>query len=316
MSSTKQIRIIVYHYVRDAKHSRFPGIKGIGIGDFRKQIEYVNRSFNIINIEQLIETIKSGQNALPPNAALLSFDDGYIDQYMNVFPILNEMNIQGSFFPAVKPVLEAVLLDVNKIQFIIACVDNKRRIVEDIFKLLDEYRNEYSILDNEYYYDKFAKKWRLDSKEVIFVKRMLQSELPGALRLRIIDKLFKRYVTEDERGLARELYMSIDQIKCMRRNGMYIGGHGYSHYWMNNIDIEEKESEIDLTLRFLKNVGSNTEKWVMSYPYGAYDGELIDILKRRGCMIGFAMKIGVADIDVDDLMKLPRMRTNDFPGGE
>ena len=37
-----------------------------------------------------------------------------------------------------------------------------------------------------------------------------------------------------EEAFSRELYMSMDQIKCMVDCGMHIGSHGYDHYWLGH----------------------------------------------------------------------------------
>ena len=80
----------------------------------------------------------------------------------------------------------------------------------------------------------------------------------------------RKYVSDDEASFSRELYMSVDQIKCMSRNGMYIGSHGYNHYWLNALPAEKQEQEIDKSLQFLSSVDAPTDDWMMAYPYGAF----------------------------------------------
>ena len=79
------------------------------------------------------------------------------------------------------------------------------------------------------------------------------------LRKLIVDQLFRKYVSDDEASFSRELYMSVDQIKCMSRNGMYIGSHGYNHYWLNALPAEKQEQEIDKSLQFLSSVDAPTD---------------------------------------------------------
>ena len=307
------MQIIAYHYVRELKNTRYPEIKGIAIDKFREQVLFLKSKFAFVKIEELIEAVYSKKNKLPENPCLLTFDDGYIDHYTNVFPILDEHKIQGCFFPSAGAVLKNKLIDVNKIQFIIASTPKKNEIVDGILSMLDKYRTFYSLNENDYYLSKFAKSWRLDSKEVIFIKRMLQKELPINLRSKIIESLFCEYVSKDETLFAKELYLSLDQLKCMRRNGMYIGGHGFNHYWLGDVDVNTQGKEISLTLQLLKRVGMDINKWVMCYPCGSYNNTLISLLKQKGCKIGLAMKIADADINRDDPFSLPRLRPNDLP---
>ena len=307
------MQIIAYHYVRELKHTRFPEIKGITIDRFREQLRFLKSNFTFVKIEDLIEAVYSNENKLPENPCLLTFDDGYIDHYTNVLPILDEHKIQGCFSPSAGAVLKNKLIDVNKIQFIIASTPKQNEIVDGILSMLDKYRTFYSLNENDYYLSKFAKSWRLDSKEVIFIKRMLQKELPINLRSKITDSLFYEYVSKDETLFAKELYLSIDQLKCMRRNGMYIGGHGFNHYWLGDVDVNTQRKEISMTLQLLKEVGMDIDNWVMCYPCGSYNNSLISLLKQKGCKIGLAMKIAAADLNRDDPFSLPRLRPNDLP---
>ena len=44
-------------------------------------------------LEDVIAAVQ-GKDVLPPNAALLTFDDGYRDHYDHVFPMLAESGLQ------------------------------------------------------------------------------------------------------------------------------------------------------------------------------------------------------------------------------
>lgn len=309
---TRTVSIIMYHFVRDLKHSRYPEIKGLPIDLFKEQLKYIMKYYHIISMEELVSSVKS-DNQLSRNSLLLTFDDAYIDQFLNVFPILDELSIQGSFFPPAKAILEHEVLDVNKIHFILASVPDKLKLVGEIFSMLNEFRDEYSLEDNQYYFKKLAIADRFDTKEVIFVKRMLQRELPEKLRGEIVNRLFNKYVTENEEAFSRELYMNIDQLKCMKRNGMYIGSHGYDHYWLNTLDRDAQEREIDLSLKFLQKIGGDLNDWVICYPYGAWNNTLLSIIKRRGCKVGLSTNVGIADMNTDNPFILPRLDTNDLP---
>ena len=147
----------------------------------------------------------------------------------------------------------------------------------------------------------------------MFIKRMLQREIPEELRKSLVDELFRKYVTEDESAFSEELYMSLDQIAWLQSNGMYIGSHGYDHYWLDSLPPDKQRREIDLSLQFLKNVGSNPERWIMCYPHGGYNASLMDILAESGCVIGLTTEVGIADLNVNSALTLPRINTNDLP---
>lgn len=117
-----KLYISMYHYTRDIVHSRYPQIKGLDTNLFRQQIEYMKNNFNIVTMEQVIDAVE-GKSELSEKALLLTFDDGYIDNYTFAFPILEEFGIQGSFFIPGKTFTTHQLLDVNKIHYILASAD-------------------------------------------------------------------------------------------------------------------------------------------------------------------------------------------------
>ena len=310
--SRSQCTIVMYHYVRELPYTRYPEIKGLKTSLFREQLLYLKKYYTFVRAKDLISTIYEDRS-LPENAVWLTFDDGYFDHFANVFPILDELGIEGAFFPPAKAILKHEVLDVNKIHFILASVQDMDDLLKEVYYLLDDNRAEYGLESNEAYYSKLAQANRFDSAEVIFVKRLLQVELPEAARRKITNALFRKYVTEDEAAFSRELYMNEEQLKCMLRHGMYIGSHGYDHYWLNSLTSERQAEEIDLSMDFLRRLGVDMDAWVMNYPYGACNESLVEILKKRGCKLGLSTRVAVADLAKDDCFMLPRLDTNDLP---
>lgn len=309
----KRVTIVMYHFVRDLRRSRYPEIKGLDLVDFAEQIEYIRRYYDPITMEDLIEAARSGNCHLPPNAVLLTFDDGYVDHFADVFPILRTHRIQGSFFPPAKAILEHRILDVNKIHFVLAAVEDKLRIIRFIFSEIEKNRASHRLDKPESYYEKLAVPNRYDAAEVVFIKRVLQMALPEELRANIADRLFGQFVTNDEQAFASELYMSAEQLTHMRSRGMHIGSHGYDHYWMNTLGPDDQLREVDRSLDFLGSLGCDVENWVMCYPYGGYDESLLAILRRRKCAVGLTTEVAVADLETNHRLTLPRIDTNDLP---
>jgi peptidoglycan/xylan/chitin deacetylase (PgdA/CDA1 family) len=309
-----KLTIVMYHYVRDLRWSRFPALKGLATDQFRQQIAYINEHYSVISGDELLAAAEAGAwNALPRSALLLTFDDGYADHFTQVFPILARARLSGCFFPPAQCVLENKLLDVNKIHFVLASVPDKQLIVDRIFRMLDEYGCLYHTKSADHYWAKLAIPSRFDPKEIVFIKRILQRELPEGLRHTIINRLFQEYVSSDEVSFARELYMSVDQLGCMRDSGMFIGSHGYRHCWLDSLDPAMQKREVELGLELLRRIGARLDAWIMSYPYGAYDDSLLSIVRSTGCRVGLSTNVGVADLDHDDLLTLPRLDANDLP---
>jgi len=307
---SNHVSIVMYHYVRELENSRYPNIKGLDYGMFKEQISFLSTNFNIITMEELIAAYDESYN-LPEKSVLLTFDDGYIDHFNYVFPLLNELNIQGSFFPPGKTLVENVLLDVNKIHFILASADIST-LMNALFDELNYYRHEgYDLLDNEELFKMHAKGTRFDSKEVIFFKRILQTVLPENLRNQISSRIFAKYVGLSESKFSRELYLNHDQLRCMKKCGMYIGIHGYDHYRLAN--MEKNGAHLDIA-RALDTLGDlvDSSNWVMCYPYGSANEDVIEILKNSNCRLALTTEVKIADIKRDSCYMLPRLDTNDF----
>ena len=206
-----------------------------------------------------------------------------------------------------------MVLDVNKIHFILASVSDKSQIIKRIYHLLDNYRAEYNLASNEHYFSKLAHSNRFDPKEVIFIKRLLQTELPEELRNKICNELFTEFIGITENAFSRELYMSVDQIMCMKRKGMHIGAHGYDHYWLGHQSKEKQREEIIKSKEFISNVGGDPDYATMCYPYGNYNQDTIEVLKEQNFKAAFTTILDVADISAHKRFELPRLDTNDLP---
>ena len=207
--------IVMYHYVRELKKSRYPNIKGLDFNLFKQQIAFFEKNFNIITMEQVINAIK-GNGELPENALLLTFDDGYIDNYTYVFPLLMEKKLQGTFFPPAKILVENCVLDVNKIHYLLANIEEEI-LFDDVLHQLDYYRSTkcpYST--NTELIKQYAVASRFDTAKTVFIKMMLQTVIPSNIRKIIIDNLFTKYSEVSEETLANELYVSASQLKVMK----------------------------------------------------------------------------------------------------
>lgn len=306
----KKLKIVMYHYVRNLKNSRYPKIKGLDYSLFKQQIEFFKQNFNVVTMEEVIAAYNEGYN-LPENALLLTFDDGYVDHYIHVYPILKEYNMQGSFFSPAKTFKEHIVLDVNKIHFILASTPIES-LVQDLYKELDYYRGkEFDYPSNEELFKEYGVDGRFDPKEVIFFKRILQVVLPERLRNKITKKIFDDRVGINEDVFSKELYMNYNQMKCMKKDGMFFGVHGYDHYWMNKLTPEELKKDIDKGLEYMSEL-IDPSSWVINYPCGSYSDDVIKYVRSVGCTLGLSTDVNTAN-QYSDKYKLPRLDTNDFP---
>lgn len=200
----KKLAIVTYHYVREILKSRYPHIKGLEYQLFREQVRFLATNFNIVTMEEVIDSSEEGKELLD-NAMLLTFDDGYLDHYSYVYPVLKELEIKGSFFIPGEIFTERKLLEVNKIHYILASAEAKQLYADVLQKLNDVRQWGDNFSTNDELIEQYAIPNRFDSGEVIFIKRILQFVLQEEIRSLVISELFHEYVGMSEETLAHEL---------------------------------------------------------------------------------------------------------------
>jgi len=309
----KKVTIVMYHYVRDLAKTRYPEIKGLDLNKFINQLDYFDQHYTFVRMEDCIEAVYGESTEFPDDALLLTFDDGYLEHYTEVFPLLDERGIQGSFFPPVQSTLEEKVLDVNKIHFVLASTDKTKQLLRVLSERIQQYRNEFNLTAPEEYYERIeSSEHPYDPHEVIIFKRVLQRELPLEAREKIISDLFEQYVGVSESVFSNKLYMNEDQLKLMIRKGMFVGGHGFSHKWLNSLGEREQIREIKLTSEFLLSIGVNERLLVMCYPYGAFNKKTIEILEASNYQLGLTTIPELAKLTLKQRFTLPRIDTNEF----
>lgn len=313
------LRIIMYHYVRSRDLGRYPGLKVRDSDEFERQLNHIDENFHPIGAEDIIEAL-AGQKRLPENACLLTFDDGYLDHYLTVFPALAKRGWSGAFYPPVQAVYGGKVMQVNKIQLLLAHHEKR-----DFQKLLKDLRRVYEKLQLEIVKNmmpesfdqlraRLSEKGTYDSADTVFIKKLLQYELPKRVREEIVNELFEEILDVDEATLASEMYMTEDMLKLMAKSGMHIGSHGDSHSWLSWLDKTSQEKEIDESLKMLRNIyGVPDFKWSMCYPFGAYNDDTIRLCKDRSCAFAVTTHPDTAALSKEAAFILPRLDTNSLP---
>ncbi|WP_287914651.1 polysaccharide deacetylase family protein [Comamonas sp.] len=309
---TNHLTIVMYHYIRQLERTRYPAIKGLRINEFRNQLDYLQRNYHIISMADVVAAKSAGEN-LPPKSCLLTFDDGYIEHFTTVFPILFDRKLSGAFYPPVATIERGELLDVNRVHFLLSVAD-PIGLKTSIDKIIHREEKKYKLEPPDFYYQKWGIANRFDSSDIIYIKRMLQTVLPYPLRSTIARDLFSKHVSIDESTFAAELYLNPDQARMMVACGMHFGSHGDKHLWLNHTDAATQASEINGSLRFLRSIGEKPEEfWTLAYPFGGWNEPLLSLLRQYGCKFALTTQAKMADLDINDPLLLPRYDTNDFP---
>jgi peptidoglycan/xylan/chitin deacetylase (PgdA/CDA1 family) len=304
------VTIVMYHVVRRAADGGvLARMKGLEVADFRAQLTYIRRHYSPIDVLDLPAALTL-PDGLPPRPIVLSFDDGYAAHYDVVFPLLADARVPAVFFPVAASLLDRNVLDVNKIQAILASTAEIDRLVQTIDAAIDRERLPLSAAA---YREQFWKRSRWDPPEVVYVKRLLQHGLPERVRRTLVDALFASMVTGDERAFADELYMTAAQLRAMRDAGMTIGAHGGRHLRLPTLTRDGQAAEIDLALRVLDAAGAGRTRFAYAYANGEHNNDSIELLRERGCAVAVTTRLDLVRLGADDLLALPRIDTNDLP---
>jgi len=301
--------VVMYHYVRDIDGSPFPGIRALPSTAFEQQLDWLQREHRLIGPLDLEGAIETG-SALPANAALLTFDDGFIDHYETVFPILRSRGLTGVFFlthDACGP--SPRMLPVHKTHFLLAKLGAEafsRAVVDECDTALVSAgaaarRRVFG-----------ADQWEYPDERAI--KDLLNYELSFDEADRVLDALFARHLG-DETAFARALYLNDAMAREMASHGMVFGYHTRSHRMLSRLTIAEQQQELSGGVSWIRGItGQATVSFC--YPWGGlrtYTSDTLRILADTGYSVAFNTVRRRADLLRDGKYELPRLDTRDLP---
>lgn len=95
-----RVPILMYHYVSEPPPGADPYRKDLSVtpAQFREHLAYLKEAgYTVVTLDDLLYALAQGR-ALPEKPVILTFDDGYRDNYENAFPALREAEAVGTFF--------------------------------------------------------------------------------------------------------------------------------------------------------------------------------------------------------------------------
>lgn len=97
---TVRVPILMYHYISTPPPGSNALRRDLSVPPerFREHLAYLkSQGYQTITLHDLVYALTRG-TPLPPKPIILTFDDGYEDNYTNAFPILQEFGYVGTFF--------------------------------------------------------------------------------------------------------------------------------------------------------------------------------------------------------------------------
>ncbi len=88
------VPVLNYHQINDKDKNALT----VPVEDFDAQMKYLaENGYNSITPKEMLEAFEKGE-ALPEKTVVITFDDGYLDNYLNAYPILKKYNLKGTIF--------------------------------------------------------------------------------------------------------------------------------------------------------------------------------------------------------------------------
>lgn len=94
------VPVLMYHHVSEPDSTADAIRRDLSVSpeDFEAQLRYlIERGFEPVTLESLVTYLQLG-HPLPPKPVILTFDDGFKDQYTNAYPLLRKYGFVSTFF--------------------------------------------------------------------------------------------------------------------------------------------------------------------------------------------------------------------------
>ena len=101
-----RVPILVYHSVMPHHQGQSAEQRVLDVDDsvFVAQMRYlVDGGYHVISFATLVDALE-GRDTLPNRAVVLTFDDGWVNQYHHAFPILRRFGLTATFFVFTTPI--------------------------------------------------------------------------------------------------------------------------------------------------------------------------------------------------------------------
>lgn len=279
--------VLAYHRLAPQHCRNYPFSKGTisaTLDDFDKQMRFVSKRFNVIGFEELSKCISSGRS-LPENSLIITFDDGYADNYEIAWEVLKRYELTATIFLAVSSVETSTLFWFDKLSYMMNKFSGKSiKIGEHVFKPKN------------------------DNREMVRESVMaLFSSVSEQERLGLFAEMERQCnirVQPEDSTLPKPL--SWKQIDEMSKGGMEFGSHTMSHPFLENLSEEEIMYELRESKLVIER-SINKEVKAVAYPSGSYDRRVLYCAKKCGYQFGVSYENNVREFDRDRTFEIPRI---------
>jgi peptidoglycan/xylan/chitin deacetylase (PgdA/CDA1 family) len=253
-----QVVIVFYHRVSPARCDW--SASTISPQGFESQIRFLCENFEVLSLDQLWQDLQKNR-ALPKKAVVVSFDDGYRDNYVYAVPILGKYAVPATFFLTTGHVGFNKPFPWDKVGYLVHHAAAARLKLEELgtYSLKSAFGRRYAI-------------------SAIWEKL---KHFPEQKRDELIEKLAVICRVAIPADLGSRLNLSWEEAMEMSRDGFEFGAHSVTHPILTDLPPEQAKWEIcrskeDLEKRLRKKVK------FFSYPDGSFNRDIVEIVKQTG----------------------------------
>jgi peptidoglycan/xylan/chitin deacetylase (PgdA/CDA1 family) len=270
-----RLTVLVYHRIADPDAPNFRYFRRNVSATpemFRRQMAYVAEHFNVIDLVMLQEFILRGC-PLPPRPLLITFDDGYLDNYTNAYPVLRDCG-----FPAV------IFLITNHMDHPMPpWWDQCAYFFEHTHKVQAQlpFIGEYDLATTE------------QRRAVCYIFNEKVKRVPEVYKQRAMHEL-QTILDVPLPSEDHSLFLSWQHVRELVANGIACQPHTATHPILSQVDYTEMARQL-YESRCRIEAETNQVATAFAYPNGMtgdYTPDTLRVLREAGFVVAFTHKPG------------------------
>jgi peptidoglycan/xylan/chitin deacetylase (PgdA/CDA1 family) len=264
--------VLNYHRIGNAKDDLFdPGVFSATAEQFDNQIAYLKRRLSLVTLDEALAFVDgTSKDKTRRCRVLITFDDGYLDNYEIAYPILRSHGAQGVFFLATSMVGSCELPWWDRIAYLVKTARRRRFSLSYPAKLAID----------------IDKNGLTKSLNTILKSYKQPYNYDPA---RFVGELTEESKGDDPPRTSR-CFLNWDEAREMTGGGMEIGSHTHSHTVLSRLEPERQREELAKSRAIiLEQLG--TEAKVLAYPVGhksSFSGQTQKIAQETGYRCAFS----------------------------
>jgi peptidoglycan/xylan/chitin deacetylase (PgdA/CDA1 family) len=269
------VLVFNYHRIGGVDRSYDAGIWDASPAAFEQQVRLLEREFDVIGPVDLEAAVRGGGGRY----VMLTFDDGYRDNFTEALPVLRAHGLPATFFVTTRFLDTRRIAWWDEIAWIVHAAEGRELRVRPWVE------------------------WPLSlepgaRQATVRTLINLCASLPQEAQEMLLDSLADAADTRRHRP-GGDFWMTWDQIRELRAAGMHIGGHSVSHPQLAALSTDDQYREITgCQARLEAELGEPMRYF--SYPFGGKESFAVStqkILAASGVELAFSFYGGSQRFD-------------------